>query len=87
MKIEVKITDENGNEHLYNVVPSADDEQKNLNDFILKAILVSEDKRKLPLLISAPNSQETFPSIKMKYGGNGNPFLNEIEALIITWRD
>jgi uncharacterized protein YrzB (UPF0473 family) len=29
MKLELKITDENGNEHLYNVVRSSSDEPKN----------------------------------------------------------
>ena len=33
MKVrELKITDEQGNEHLYNVVRSSSDEPKNLND-------------------------------------------------------
>jgi hypothetical protein len=42
MKYELKITDENGNEYLYNVVRSSSDEPKNLNDFILEALLISE---------------------------------------------
>ena len=50
MKYELKITDEKGNEHLYNVVRSSSDEPKNLNDFILESLSISEDKRQLPLL-------------------------------------
>ena len=55
MKYELKITDEHGNEHLYNVVRSSSDEPKNLNDFILEALSISEDKRQLPLLTQCPN--------------------------------
>ena len=52
MKYKLTITDENGNEHLYNVSRSSSDEPKNLNDFILEALSISEDKRELPCLLS-----------------------------------
>jgi hypothetical protein len=88
MKLELKITDEQGNEHLYNVVRSSDGEQNNLNDFILKALSISEDKRKLPFLIQCPNGLEVFPSIKMKFENYGNPLLgDDIEAMMVTWGD
>ena len=88
MKLELKITDENGNEHLYNVRRSSSDEPKNLNDFILKALSISEDKRELPFLIQCPNELEVFPSLKMKFENYGSPLLgDEIEAMMVTWRD
>ena len=88
MKYELKITDEHGNEHLYNVVRSSDGEQKNLNDFILKALSISEDKRQLPFLIQCPNELEVFPSLKMKFENYGSPLLgDEIEPMMVTWRD
>lgn len=88
MKYELKITDEHGNEHLYNVVRSSSDEPKNLNDFILEALSISEGKRQLPFLTQCPNGLEVYPSIKMKFGNYGNPLLgDDIEAMMITWRD
>ena len=88
MKLELKITDEQGNEHLYNVVRSSSDEPKNLNDFILKALSISEDKRKLPFLIQCPNELEVFPSLKMKFENYGSPLLGDkLEAMMVTWRD
>jgi len=88
MKYEVKITDEHGNEHLYNVVRSSSDEPNNLNDFILRALSISEDKRQLPFLIQCPNELEVFPSLKMKFENYGSPLLgDEIEAMMVTWRD
>jgi len=87
-KLELKITDEQGNEHLYNVVRSSSDEPKNLNDFILEALSVSEDKRELPLLIQSPNELEVFPSLKMKFQNYGSPLLGgKLEAIMVTWRD
>lgn len=54
MKDKLTITDENGNEHLYNVSRSSSSEEKSLNDFILEALQISEDKRKLPLKTQCP---------------------------------
>lgn len=88
MKYEFKITDEQGNEHLYNVERSSPDEPNNLNDFILNALSISEDKRQLPFLIQCPNELEVFPSLKMKFENSGSPLLgDDIEAMMITWRD
>jgi len=88
MKLELKITDEQGNEHLYNVVRSSSDEAKNLNDFILEALSISEDKRKLPFIIQCPNELEVFPSLKMKFENYGSSMLGDkLEAIMVTWRD
>ena len=88
MEYKVQITDENGNEHLYNVSRSSSSEDKSLNDFILEALQISEDKRKLPLKIQCPNGLEVYPSIKMKFENYGSPILGDkIEAMHITWWD
>lgn len=88
MKLELKITDEHGNEHLYNIVQSSSDEPKNLNDFILEALSISEDKRQLPFLTQCPNGLEVYPSIKMKFENYGNPLLGDkLEAMMVTWRN
>lgn len=88
MKYKVTITDENGNDHLYNVSRSSSDESKNLNDFILEALSISEDKRQLPFLTQCPNGMEVYPSIKMKFENYGNPLLGDkLEAMMVTWRD
>ena len=88
MEYKVQITDENGNEHLYNVSRSSASEDKSLNDFILEALQISEDKRKLPLKIQCPNGLEVYPSIKMKFENYGSPLLGDkLKAMHITWRD
>jgi len=88
MKLELKITDEQGNEHLYNIVRSSSDEPKNLNDFILEALSISEDKRQLPFLTQCPNGLELHPSIKMKFENYGSPMVGDkLEAMMVTWRD
>lgn len=88
MKYKLTITDENGNEHLYNVSRSSSSEEKSLNDFILEALQISEDKRKLPLKTQCPNGLEVYPSIKMKFKNYGSSLLGDkLEAMYITWRD
>ena len=87
MKYKITITDENGNEHLCNVSRSSCSE-KTLNDFILEALQISEDKRELPVKIQCPNGLEVAPSIKMKFENYGSPILGDkLESMHITWRD
>jgi hypothetical protein len=88
MEYKVQITDEAGNVHQYVVSRSSSSEEKSLNDFILKALQISEDKRKLPLKIQCPNGLEVYPSIKMKFENFGSPMLGDkLESMHITWRD
>jgi hypothetical protein len=88
MKYELKVTDENGNEYSYNVMRSSFDESKNLNDFILEALSISEDKRRLPFMIQCPNGLEVHPSLKMKFENYGSSLLGDkLEAMMVTWRD
>ena len=65
MEYKVQIIDDAGNIlHQYNDSRSSSSEDKSLNDFILEALQISEDKRKLPLKIQCPNGVEVYPSIK-----------------------
>lgn len=60
--------------------------KKTLDDLIAEALRISPDKRKLPVIIHAPNGMETDPSIKMKFTDYGSPLTGaELEAMIITW--
>lgn len=88
MEYKVQITDEAGNISQYNVSRSSSSEDKSLNDFILEALQISEDRRKLPLKTQCPNGLEVYPSIKMKFKNFGSPSLDDrLEAMHITWRD
>lgn len=88
MEYKVKITDTDGNVHDYTVTSSSFDEKRSLNDFILEALRISEDKRKLPFMIQCPNGLEVHPSIKMKFENFGSPLLgDELEAMHITWNN
>ena len=81
----VQITDEAGNIRQYIVSRSSSSEDKSLNDFILEALQISEDKRKLPLKTQCPNGLEVYPSIKMKFENYGSPLLGDkLEAMMIT---
>jgi len=88
MEYKVQITDETGNIQEYIIERSSSSEDKSLNDFILEALRISEDKRKLPLKTQCPNGLEVYPSIKMKFENYGSPLLGDkLEAMHITWRD
>jgi hypothetical protein len=88
MEYKVQITDEAGNVGQYVISCSSPSEDKNLNDFILEALQISENKRKMPLLIQCPNGLEVYPSIKMKFANFGSPILGDkLESMHITWRD
>ena len=85
MNYEIKVTDEDGKEYSFNLKTSSEG-KKNLNDFILKALSISENKRQIPFIIQCPNGLEVEPSIKMKFENYGSPLLgDEIEAMIVTW--
>lgn len=88
MEYKVQITDEVGHVKEIVVNSSSSSEDKSLNDFILEALQVSEDKRKLPLKTKCPNGLEVYPSLKMKFENYGSPILGDkLEAMYITWRD
>jgi len=60
---------------------------KTINDFIKDLQRISEDKRKLPLVIDCPNGLEIYPSIKMRFK-EGTMLTKEakVEKMVITWQ-
>ena len=87
MKLKVQISNDSGKVIEYNLNPNSEGEGYNLDKFILDCLAISEDKRKLPLLIQCPNGSEVYPSLKMKFSNYGSPLLgDEIEAMVVTWR-
>lgn len=60
---------------------------KTIDDFIKELQRISEDKRKLPLVIQCPNGELTSPSIKMMWDEPLMMFEKEPDKMIITWRD
>jgi hypothetical protein len=62
--------------------------QKTINDFIKELQSISEEKRKLPLVIYCPNGLAVPPSIKMQF--KDDDFMSkdaEVEKMVIGWRD
>jgi hypothetical protein len=60
---------------------------KTIDDFIIELQRISEEKRKLPLVIQCPNGELTSPSIKMMWDEPLMMFEKEPDKMIITWRD
>ena len=60
---------------------------KTIDDFIKELQRISEDKRKLPLVVQCPNGELTSPSIKMMWDEPLMMFEKEPDKMIITWRD
>ena len=82
MEYKIQISNEDGfiKEYVLNCRVSGED--KNLDDFILDALQISEDKRKLPLKIQCPNKLEVYPSIKMEH----EDLFGTVTAMFITWQ-
>lgn len=69
---------------LFDIVKS--EKHNTLNDFIIDSIRISEDKRKLPFAIIAPNTCEFYPEIKMKFENFGSSLLGDkLEKMIVTY--
>jgi hypothetical protein len=60
---------------------------KTIDDFIKELQRISENKRKLPLVIQCPNGEITSPSIKMMWDEPLMMFEKEPDKMIISWRD
>jgi len=60
---------------------------KTIDDFIKELQRVSEDKRKLPLVIQCPNGELTSPSIKMMWDDPLMMWEKEPDKMVISWRD
>lgn len=85
MKYTLTLKDEQGEEHSFTLNRSGADEPKNLNDFILEALRISEDKRELPFITFAPNGTETYPSLKMFFREGSSLLGDEIKAMCVGW--
>jgi hypothetical protein len=60
---------------------------KTIDDFIKELQMISEDKRKLPLVVQCPNGELTSPSIKMMWDDQREVFEKQPDKMIISWRD
>jgi len=60
---------------------------KTIDDFIKELQRISENKRKLPLVIQCPNGELTSPSIKMVWDNPMEMMEKEPDKMIITWKD
>jgi hypothetical protein len=60
---------------------------KTINDFIKELQMISEEKRKLPLVVQCPNGEITSPTIKMMWDEPLMMFEKEPDKMIISWRD
>ena len=60
---------------------------KTIDDFIKELQRISEEKRKLPLVIQCPNGELTSPSIKMMWDNESEVFQHGPDKMIITWKD
>jgi hypothetical protein len=56
-----------------------------IDDFIKQLQMISEDKRKLPLVIDAPNGLETVPRIKMRWNDPLQVLQGKPDKMVITW--
>ena len=60
---------------------------KTVNQFIEELQRISEDKRKLPLVVQCPNGELTSPSIKMVWDDPLEMMERSPDKMIISWRD
>ena len=60
---------------------------KTIEDFIKELQMISENKRKLPLVIQCPNGELTSPSIKMVWDDEFQVLVKDPDKMIITWRN
>ncbi len=57
-----------------------------IDEFIIELQSISEDKRKLPLVITAPNGLLFEPSIKMMFKNNIPSWMGgTLEKMLISW--
>ena len=60
---------------------------KTIDDFIKELQMISEDKRKLPLVIQCPNGELTSPSTKMVWDNPMEMMEKSPDKMIISWRN
>lgn len=74
----LQLADENKFYELANVVC--------INDFIKHLQSISEEKRKLPLVIRCPNGEWTTPTIKMLWDDTMDILKKGPDKMVIDWR-
>lgn len=60
---------------------------KTVNEFIAELQRLSDDKKKLPLVVQCPNGELTFPSIKMIWDKQEDMLRKNPDKMMISWRD
>jgi hypothetical protein len=58
---------------------------KTIDDFIKELQRISEDKRKLPLVIQCPNGELTSPTIKMVWDDPMEIWTKSPDKMTISW--
>jgi hypothetical protein len=58
---------------------------KTIDDFIKELQRISEDKRKLPLVVQCPNRELTYPKIKMFWDDPSNFGKTNPDKMFIDW--
>ena len=59
---------------------------KTIDDFIKELQSISEDKRKLPLVVQCPNGELTYPKIKMLWDNPMEMMEKKDHIMFIDWR-
>jgi hypothetical protein len=59
---------------------------KTIDDFIKDLQSISEEKRKLPLVIDCPNGLEVEPKIKMRWDDPFEIMKKGPDKMVITWQ-
>ena len=56
-----------------------------VDDLILRLQMISENKRKLPIVIDAPNGLELTPYPKMRWDNPNEMFSKAPDKIVLTW--
>jgi len=59
---------------------------KTIDDFIKELQRISEDKRKLPLVVQCPNGELTYTEIKMVWDNPVEMMEKSPDKMLIDWR-
>jgi len=60
---------------------------KTVNDLIQELQLLSEEKRKLPIVVEASNKQFLSPTIKLFWDDAMDTFEKSPDKVVISWND
>jgi hypothetical protein len=59
---------------------------RTIDDFIKQLQAISEDKRKLPLVIDCPNGLQVYPEIKMRWDNQMDILSGKMpDKMVITY--